>query len=167
MRFIDLTGKRFGRLVVTRREGTRGLQPLWLCSCDCTNTCLVIGYNLRIGHTKSCGCIQRELMAIKFGPLNPNWGDGTRMTKKDGYRLILNKAHPRQTKSGYIPEHILIMEQHLGRFLFPAETVHHKNGVKDDNRLDNLELWASSHPAGQRVEDIVAWAKEILTIYEK
>jgi len=58
------------------------------------------------------------------------------------------------------------MEQHLGRALLPEESVHHINGVRHDNRLENLELWSSSHPAGQRVSDKVAWAREILALYE-
>lgn len=57
------------------------------------------------------------------------------------------------------------MEAHLGRPLRPEETVHHKNGQRRDNRLSNLELWSSSHPKGQRVEDKVDWALEILGLY--
>jgi len=64
-----------------------------------------------------------------------------------------------------IPEHRHIMEYHLGRRLLPNETVHHINGVRDDNRIENLELWSSSHPKGQRIEDKVAWAEEILALY--
>ncbi len=57
------------------------------------------------------------------------------------------------------------MEQQLGHKLLPDETVHHKNGVRNDNKPENLELWSSSHPKGQRVEDKVEWAKVILVRY--
>jgi hypothetical protein len=58
------------------------------------------------------------------------------------------------------------MEEHLGRKLLPHEEVHHINGIRDDNALGNLELWSNSHPAGQRVVDLVRWAKEILQLYD-
>jgi hypothetical protein len=57
------------------------------------------------------------------------------------------------------------MEKHVGRPLLKEETVHHKNGITDDNRIENLELWASAHPYGQRVEDLLSFADEIIQRY--
>lgn len=85
---------------------------------------------------------------------------GSRWKDRNGYVILTLSG-----QKGRVVEHRYVMQQALGRELLPDETVHHKNGVKDDNRLENLELWVSSHPSGQRVEDVVAWAKDVLSRY--
>lgn len=77
------------------------------------------------------------------GSKNPAWRGG-RITDKQGYVLISNPSHPDARKTGYIFEHRLVMEKHLGRRLEKSEVVHHKNGKVSDNRIQNLELFSSN-----------------------
>lgn len=64
-----------------------------------------------------------------------------------------------------ISQHRYVMEQQLGRPLRRHENVHHINGDRADNRIENLELWSTIQPSGQRVADKVKWAREILAMY--
>ena len=83
-----------------------------------------------------------------MGSKNPCWKGG-KCKNKLGYILILNHDHPFCTKGGYVLEHRLVMEQHIGRYLTRKEIVHHRNGIPDDNRIKNLKLviWGKNwHP---------------------
>ena len=84
---------------------------------------------------------------------------------KQGYVSLHLPGHPLANANGAVYEHRLVMSEHLGRMLLPNESVHHKNGIRNDNRIENLELWSKGQPAGQRVEDKVAYALEILALY--
>lgn len=92
-------------------------------------------------------------------------GKGTLDAK--GYVILYRPGHPNAHKTGRIRENRLVMSEMLGRPLRADETAHHKNGIKTDNRPENLELWSSNHPPGQRVQDLVAWAREIIERYER
>ena len=112
-------------------------------------------------------CSGHNYQMKKFGNLSPlkynnpgEWGDW--YVNGSGYVMrtkTINKIRESQLQHRYI------MEQHLSRELLPGENVHHKNGIRDDNRIENLELWVSSQPSGQRVQDLVGWAETILKRY--
>lgn len=124
-------------------------------ACD-KRVCRYCGNPTRYGQCRECYNLLFK---------NGNWKGG-KTKHKAGYIMVRNPEHPRsQSNSGYVFEHILVMEESLGRCLLPGETVHHKNGVRDDNRPENLELWVSSHPAGSRVSDLIDWAHQLLEKY--
>ena len=91
--------------------------------------------------------------------------EGTRIVDKLGYAKVKRSGHPNADSQGWVREHTYVVSEYLGRPLRPGENVHHKNGIRGDNRIENLELWISSQPSGQRVHDLVLWAREINKMY--
>ncbi len=90
------------------------------------------------GRRRSLNSRLKQGSSIK-GECHWNWKGG-RLIDKKGYVSLYKPSHPQSDKHGYIREHRLVMEQKLGRYLTKEEDVHHVNGIKSDNRIENLEL---------------------------
>lgn len=147
----DFLGERFGMLVVLSEVEPyhkHGIQRV-LTRCDCGNEKIIVlsSLNIQKNGWDHCGCLTAQRQS----------GQRQEFTVT-GYRQI------RVNGKGFA-EHRWVMEQVIGRPLVPGENVHHLNGVRDDNRPENLELWNINQPAGQRAKDKVKHAREILALY--
>lgn len=101
-------------------------------------------------------------------PLTPLLRQGKKWPNAEGYILVRAHGHPNAHADGRILEHRLVMATHLGRPLYDNEQIHHKNTIRHDNRLENLELWVGlpgTQPAGARPEDLLEWAREVIHRY--
>ena len=169
MKWYKLEGKKFGKLTVICSGKSvklkKGTRKHWKCRCECGKETEVVSYSLIKGKTKSCGCLRSSEKIKRYGEKHQNWKGGTHITDK-GYKKILCKNHPNAHANGYVLEHVKIMSDHIRRPLLKEETVHHKNGIRDDNRIENLELWSHSHPCGQKIEDKIRWCIEFLKTYD-
>lgn len=172
--YIDLTGKKFNRLTVLRLDPkrTQSGATRWQCRCDCGTIKTIRSRDLVANTTKRCGCLLSEMARQKMrrtGADSAAWKGGRHITPH-GYvclaRRIALKLYPHcNASSKGINEHIAVMSQHLGRPLQDGETIHHKNGIRTDNRIENLELWLKAQPSGQRIEDMVEHWTRMLQRY--
>jgi hypothetical protein len=148
---------------------TRRLRPVLMCEAPrCTRPA-------RSSKTPICDrCDQRRRKGISSErPFAGEEVSNPRLTSQ-GYLEVsippTHWLHPYGTGKAwqttrYMKHHVFVMAEHLGRPLEKHENVHHLNGVRSDNRIENLEIWSSSQPAGQRISDKVDWAVEILRLY--
>lgn len=148
-------GQRFGNLTVIERLDSGS----WRCLCDCGNEkiCPVLRKDRP---PTSCGCARKG----RGGPLHPRWKGGRNKTG-DGYIQLWNPKHPNSDPYGRVLEHTVVMSEMIGRPLKDSEFVHHKNGIRDDNRPENLELWTKNHPHGVRVEDLLEFCRQYIEEY--
>lgn len=149
--FRNLAGKKFGRLLVVKKHYRmdKNRHLMWLCQCDCGNKKVIRGYCLTGKMTVSCGCIKRK----------------SKRKTTDRYILLHKPKHSNSDKYGNILEHTFVVSNHLKRKLLKYERVHHKNGIRNDNRISNLELWVRGHPSGQRIKDRIKWCIKFLKQY--
>jgi hypothetical protein len=175
-----MIGKEYGRWTVKTLDiSSTKKHKKWFCKCSCGNISSVYETHLKSGKSRSCGCLIRELTSARnktlTGPKNHNWGKrreetsqwgkrremssswkGGRTLGGGGYILIYSPDYHNSTNK-YVFEHILIMEQMLGRPLQPGEVVHHCDGDKTHNQPYNLRLFATG---GEHVKFHAKLAKD-------
>ena len=100
-----------------------------------------LGFTGRKHSEESCEKLREAMKGKNVGEKNPRWKGGRRITI-GGYIWIYSPTHPYANNHGCVMEHRLVMETHLGRILLPTEVCHHINGIKDDNRIENLMLFS-------------------------
>jgi hypothetical protein len=123
---------------------------------DCASFCNSHYYSIREMRCDKDGCYNGRAKGLLECLTHADPRRFSRILNRDGYVVI------RYTGGERVLEHRLVMAQIKNRELLPEETVHHKNGIRHDNRPENLELMVGAHGKGQRPEDMIEWHREQL-----
>ena len=158
----DITGIRFGRLVFIEKIGVLRGSNLWLTKCDCGNEKKILRRDLtkKNSPTRSCGCLVKDILKKRMTGESHYLWKGTGCVDGGGY-LTYRHGNLRGVKV-----HRYVYEQHYGVKLLDNQNVHHINGDRLDNRIENLELWDTTQPSGQRVEDKIRFYFELVGRYK-
>lgn len=162
----ELIGEQYGLWEVLNEAPDRGNRIYFTCRCSSCGVVRSVQKQALIGgKSRGCvKCINGSRNKKLTGEKSPSWKGG-RHVDSNGYVAIYQPHHPKAKKNGYVKEHTIVMEKKIDRGLKENESVHHINGDRSDNRPENLELWSTFQPYGQRVEDKISWAIEILKMY--
>lgn len=167
LKYTDLTGMVFGRLTVLSTKNKDG-SSVSTCRCSCGNIIEVSNGNLlrKYTSTKSCGCIRNSFYNKSY---DTSGYVKVYIPLEESYEYIAGglKRASKTAKGTRVQEHIMVMAKHLGRPIDTQhESVHHKNGVRSDNRIENLELRSAYHGSGQGIEDKIKYARDVLLQYD-
>ena len=147
-----------GRFAEFCSYGCRGLAKRKRETRDCRHC--GTEFEIRLCHTKEYSKVRPSrgwagyFCSKACGYANRKTYDHAPRKLADGYVAVWAPEHPRKRADNRVMEHRVVMEKILGRFLYPHETIHHRNGVRHDNRPENLELWIVRQPAGQRAAEL-------------
>lgn len=134
-----------------------GQYPDGIGICDCCGRKFA---TFNKGYTKNCSreCSNKSQSSRQFGADNPNYKNGRKITDQGYVQILIGKNNPMAGRGGYVLEHRYVMSEHLGRPLKRHEIIHHINGNRQDNRIQNLELCGkheNTQPVGQRLHDVI------------
>lgn len=149
MKFIDLTGQRFGRLLVVKRAENIGKQTAWLCMCDCGNETIVASWNLKTGNTSSCGCLWRCVVPANNKELNTRHGESHSKLHRTWCNMRYRCYNPNcKSYKNYGGRGITICDEWSSYESFRTWAL--ENGFADGLSIDRIDVNGNYEPSNCR-----------------